>query len=99
MAQPPIVTITYCSQCNWMLRAAWMAQELLNTFRTDLAQVTLVPASGGIYQIQVDGELIWDRKTDGGFPDAAEIKRRVRAQCFPDRDLGHNEKKGADKAQ
>ncbi len=99
MAQPPIVTITYCSQCNWMLRAAWMAQELLNTFSTDLAQVTLVPASGGIYQIQVDGELIWDRKTDGGFPDAAEIKRRVRAQCFPDRDLGHNEKKGADKAQ
>ena len=99
MAQPPIVTITYCSQCNWMLRAAWMAQELLNTFSTDLAQVTLVPASGGIYQIQVDGELIWDRKTDGGFPDAAEIKRRVRAQCFPERDLGHNEKKGADKAQ
>ncbi len=98
MAQPPIVTITYCSQCNWMLRAAWMAQELLNTFSTDLAQVTLVPASGGIYQIQVDGELIWDRKTDGGFPDAAEIKRRVRAQCFPERDLGHNEKKGADKA-
>lgn len=98
MAQHPIVTITYCSQCNWMLRAAWMAQELLNTFSTDLAQVTLVPASGGIYQIQVDGELIWDRKTDGGFPDAAEIKRRVRAQCFPDRDLGHNEKKGADKA-
>lgn len=98
MAQAPTITITYCSQCNWMLRAAWMAQELLNTFSTDLAQVTLVPASGGIYQIQVDGELIWDRKTDGGFPDAAEIKRRVRAQCFPDRDLGHNEKKGADKA-
>lgn len=99
MAQAPTITITYCSQCNWMLRAAWMAQELLNTFSTDLAQVTLVPASGGIYQIQVNDELIWDRKTDGGFPDAADIKRRVRALCFPDRDLGHNEKKGADKAQ
>ncbi|WP_437612115.1 SelT/SelW/SelH family protein [Erwinia sp. V71] len=99
MAQAPGVTITYCSQCNWMLRAAWMAQELLNTFSTDLTQVTLVPSSGGIYQIEVAGVLIWDRKTDGGFPDAAEIKRRLRAQCFPDRDLGHNEKKDAEKGQ
>ncbi|HBQ79107.1 MAG TPA: selenoprotein W-related protein, partial [Erwinia persicina] len=29
------------------------------------------------------------RKTDNGFPDAAEIKRRLRAVCFPERDLGH----------
>ena len=31
------ITITYCSQCNWMLRASWMAQELLHTFSTDIA--------------------------------------------------------------
>ncbi|WP_426816543.1 SelT/SelW/SelH family protein [Winslowiella sp. 2C04] len=89
----PVVTITYCSQCNWLLRAAWMSQELLSTFSTDLAQVTLIPATGGIYQITVDDQLIWDRKTMGGFPDAAEIKRRLRAQCFPERELGHIDKK------
>lgn len=32
------ITITYCSQCNWMLRASWMAQELLHTFSTDIAR-------------------------------------------------------------
>lgn len=85
----PAVTITYCSQCNWMLRASWMAQELLHTFSTDLGAVTLVPGTGGIYQIAVNDHKIWDRKTDNGFPDAAEIKRRLRAVCFPERDLGH----------
>ncbi|SWT49212.1 SelT/SelW/SelH family protein [Klebsiella pneumoniae] len=71
------ITITYCSQCNWMLRASWMAQELLHTFSTDIASVTLVPGTGGIFTIDVDGQQIWERKQDGGFPDAAELKRRI----------------------
>ncbi|WP_338516786.1 SelT/SelW/SelH family protein [Erwinia aphidicola] len=85
----PVVTITYCSQCNWMLRASWMAQELLHTFSTDLGSVTLIPGTGGVYQIAIHDQIIWDLKTDNGFPDAAEIKRRLRAVCFPERDLGH----------
>ncbi|TCV98328.1 SelT/SelW/SelH family protein [Biostraticola tofi] len=92
MKSLPAITIHYCSQCNWLLRAGWMAQELLNTFSTELASVTLLPGTGGIYQITVDGMLIWDRKTDGGFPDAAELKRRLRDHCFPDRPLGHSDK-------
>ena len=59
------ITITYCSQCNWMLRASWMAQELLHTFSTDIASVTLVPGTGGIFTIDVDGQQIWERKQDG----------------------------------
>ncbi len=93
MKNLPVVTIHYCTQCNWLLRAGWMAQELLSTFSTDLASVSLVPGTQGIYQIKVDDALIWDRKIDGGFPDAAELKRRLRDRCFPDRAMGHNEKK------
>ncbi|GAA3908375.1 SelT/SelW/SelH family protein [Gibbsiella dentisursi] len=93
MKKLPVVTIHYCSQCNWLLRAGWMAQELLNTFSTDLASVTLVPGTGGIYQILVDETLIWDRKTDGGFPDAAALKQRLRDHCFPERSLGHTDNK------
>ncbi|MEI2265558.1 SelT/SelW/SelH family protein [Erwinia sp. CGal63] len=85
----PAITIHYCSQCNWLLRAGWMAQELLHTFGADLASVTLVPGTGGIYQITVDGHLLWDRKADGGFPEVKELKQRVRNYCFPERDLGH----------
>ncbi len=92
MKSAPAVTIHYCSQCNWLLRAAWMAQELLQTFSTDLASVTLIPGTGGIYEIAVDGEILWERKQDGGFPDAAQLKQRLRDRCFPDRALGHVDK-------
>lgn len=54
MSHKAAITITYCSQCNWMLRASWMAQELLHSFSTDIASVTLVPGTGGIFVVAVD---------------------------------------------
>lgn len=92
MSHKAAITITYCSQCNWMLRASWMAQELLHSFSTDIASVTLVPGTGGIFVVAVDDVPIWERKRDGGFPDAAELKRRVRDVCFPEKPLGHLDK-------
>ncbi len=86
----PQVTITYCIGCNWLLRAGWMAQELLQTFQEALGGVTLIPGEmGGVFEISVDGHLIWERKRDGGFPDVKELKSRVRDQIEPTRDLGH----------
>ena len=38
--------------------------------------------------------LVWERKRDGGFPDAAELKRRVRDRVWPERELGHSDKNG-----
>ncbi len=86
---PPRISITYCTQCLWLLRAGWMAQELLMTFGTDLGEVALLPGTGGIFQIRYGDELIWDRKVDGGFPDAKLLKQRVRDRLDPGRDLGH----------
>jgi selenoprotein W-related protein len=85
----PGVTITYCRQCNWLLRSAWMAQELLSTFSEELGAITLVPSTGGIFQIELEGALVWDRKRDGGFPDVKTLKQLVRDRVDPGRDLGH----------
>jgi selenoprotein W-related protein len=88
-AAPPRIAITYCRQCNWLLRAAWMAQELLSTFAEDLGEVALVPGTGGAFSITLDGELLWERKRDGGFPDVRALKQLVRDRLDPARDLGH----------
>ena len=69
MVAGPVITITYCTQCRWLLRSAWLAQELLTTFEVSLGGVTLVPASGGVFHIYVDDIMLWERKRDGGFPD------------------------------
>ena len=89
MPRQPRIKIVYCNQCHWLLRAAWMAQELLSTFADDLSEVALVPAAGGIFEIHVDDDLIWSRKDDGGFPTIKELKRRVRNRIAPDKHLGH----------
>lgn len=54
------------------------AQELLSTFSTDLGEVALVPATGGIFtvsiyhssseEVETQETILWDRKTNGGFP-------------------------------
>ncbi len=74
-----------------------MAQELRATFGSDLGEVTLNPGTGCICQLTLDGELIWDRPRDGGFPDIKSLKRRVRDVAFPDRALGHIDRDQHDK--
>ncbi|MCO6391297.1 SelT/SelW/SelH family protein [Aliihoeflea aestuarii] len=92
MGTGPAIRITYCTQCSWLLRAAWMAQELLSTFGQDIGEVALVPGTGGIFVIELDGRTIWDRTEDGGFPEAKILKQRVRDVVWPERDLGHSDR-------
>jgi selenoprotein W-related protein len=87
--QKPVIVIHYCTQCNWLLRSAWMAQELLQTFAQDLASVTLRPGTGGVFEITLDEHLLWERKRDGGFPDSRVLKQMVRDRIDPERSLGH----------
>jgi selenoprotein W-related protein len=85
----PVVEILYCRQCRWLLRAAWMAQELLATFEEELAGVTLRSGTGGVFVVSLDGAVIWSRREEGGFPDIVELKQRVRDLIAPGRSLGH----------
>jgi selenoprotein W-related protein len=90
----PRVEIEYCTQCRWLLRAGWTAQELLTTFPAELGEVALVPGSGGVFDVRVDGEAVWSRKAEGGFPDLPELKRVIRDRVAPSRHLGHTERAG-----
>jgi len=90
MPKNPTVEITYCRLCGWGLRAAWMAQELLSTFAEELGSVTLTPdVTGGVFEIRLDGALLWSRKEKGRFPDIKELKQLVRDRVAPVRSLGH----------
>lgn len=92
----PRVSILYCRQCRWLLRAAWLAQELLTTFSEELGEVALQPGSGGVLEVRLDGELIFSRKDAGRFPEAKEIKQLVRDRVAPGRDLGHSDRQETD---
>ena len=88
----PRVEIQYCTQCRWLLRAAWMAQELLTTFENELGELALVPGTGGIFEVRVDGEVIFSRNQEGRFPESKELKQLVRDRIAPDKPLGHSDR-------
>ncbi len=88
----PRLEIEYCTQCRWLLRAAWMAQELLTTFEQELGEVALVPGSGGIFEVRVEGTTVWSRKERERFPETKELKQLVRDRVAPEKELGHSDR-------
>lgn len=89
------VEIEYCTQCRWLLRAGWVAQELLTTFSEELQEVALRPGRGGVFVVRLNGEVLADRAADGGFPELPPLKQKVRDRIAPQRDLGHSDRKDA----
>jgi len=88
----PTITIEYCPKCRWLLRAAYMAQELLTTFEDELYGVTLHPSEiAGRYTISLNDEKLFDRKHEGRFPEIKELKQLVRDKVDPDKNLGHSD--------
>ena len=98
-AKTPAVSIEYCTRCNWMLRSAWMSQELLTTFNGTLSQVTLIPnhEGNGIFEVRclasssMREKLVWSRKQRERFPESKELKQLVRDLIEPGRNLGHSD--------
>ncbi|WP_044237499.1 SelT/SelW/SelH family protein [Flexithrix dorotheae] len=89
----PVIKIIYCTQCRWMLRATWMAQEILTTFVEEVGEVALKPGKGGIFEIWVDGNCLFSFKEKKRFPEIKELKQLVRDKIAPEKSLGHSDKK------
>jgi selenoprotein W-related protein len=92
MQRAPRIEIEYCTQCRWLMRAAWMAQELLTTFSTNIGELALVPGTGGVFEIRIDDEAVWSRAEKGRFPEIKELKQIVRDRIAPGKDLGHSDR-------
>lgn len=103
----PLVSILYCVKCNWILRASWYQQELLQTFTSKAStadeslinSIILRPSFiPGTFQVLVkksadaDWVLVWDRIKDGGFPEAKALKQSIRNVLSPETKLGHSDK-------
>lgn len=87
------IVIKYCTQCRWLLRSSWMAQELLTTFQDEISDLTLQPVTGGVFEVYANEILILSRKEKDGFPEIKQLKQLVRDVISPEKNLGHSDKK------
>ncbi|KAL7409006.1 Rdx family-domain-containing protein [Mrakia frigida] len=99
------VVIEFCDRCRWLHRAAWVQTELFLTFPPPaLVAISLIPLNtqetGGRFRVWLfkgqeegkQGELVWDRKIEGGFPELKLLKQRIRNHVSPAVSLGHSDK-------
>lgn len=84
----PNAAITYCTGCRWLLRAAYLAQELTAAFGDEIKSLTLVPSrppnKGGVFCVTVtqssggtSTSTLWDRAVEGRFPEPLELQERL----------------------
>jgi selenoprotein W-related protein len=55
--------------------------------------VTLVPGTGGIFEVRYGAQLLWSRKERDGFPEITELKQIVRDAIAPEKNLGHSDRR------
>jgi selenoprotein W-related protein len=46
-----------------------LADKLLGKYRNQVAEVALVPSSGGAFEVSAGGEMVYSKLETGRFPD------------------------------
>ena len=62
------VTITYCRPCRYQPKAIQDADVILKEFGEELSDLRLVPGADGVYDVEVDGTLIFSLDKAMRFP-------------------------------
>lgn len=48
--------------------------------KNDVEQATLIPSSGGVFTVRVDGNAVYSKKETGRFPNPGEVLSLVKAR-------------------
>ncbi len=55
-----------------------MVAEVLKAMANDMERATLVPSSGGIFEVRLNGATVYSKKDTGRFPAPDEVTDLVR---------------------
>lgn len=74
----PEVSITYCVPCRYQAKALQDADAILREFGERLTDLRLVPGDDGVYDVAVDGELIFSLDQAEHFPETKDLVEALR---------------------
>jgi selenoprotein W-related protein len=55
-----------------------LAEQILKTFKQDVEAFTLIPSSGGRFEVTLDGDLVYSKLQEKRFPEYAEIEPHLK---------------------
>jgi selenoprotein W-related protein len=50
---------------------------VLNAYKNKVGSFELIPSGGGVFEVSLDGDLIFSKKSEGRFPEYEEIDTRL----------------------
>ena len=69
------ISIEYCAMWNYLPKASSLEVELKSNFPQ--SNISLISSGGGVFEISLNGNLIFSKKALNRFPDDGEIKKLV----------------------
>ncbi len=57
-----------------------MTEELLPEFETQVASWKLIPSKGGVYEVKLNGELLFSKKKLGRHAEIDEVRKLFQAK-------------------
>jgi len=72
------IVITYCAPCRYQFKAMQDADAILSEFGTRLGGLRLVPGEHGVYDVSVDGEVVYSLHNENRFPETDELLAKIR---------------------
>lgn len=57
-----------------------MVEALLEEFEHDITNVTLIPSRGGVFEVAVDGDLIYSKKATGVHAEREDVLGPIRSR-------------------
>jgi selenoprotein W-related protein len=77
------VRIEFCLPCGYLNRAAKLAESLFIEFEDHIPSgVTLIPGTGGVFEVWLNEEQVFSKKALGRFPEAREIESLLEPKIF-----------------
>lgn len=73
-----IIGIEYCTSWGYLSRAVALADSLLNEHKNNINKVVIIPSSGGVFEVSMNGESVFSKKELGRFPEENEVEDEIR---------------------
>lgn len=73
-----IISIEYCTSWGYLKRAVALGEKLLDEHKENINKLILIPSSGGVFEVAVNGETIFSKKELDRFPEENEVEDNIR---------------------
>lgn len=73
-----LISIEYCTSWGYLSKAVALAQNLLDQHKNNLENVSIIPSSGGVFEVKLGDELLFSKKELNKFPEENEVEEIIK---------------------